>query len=103
VPGALPDDGGLVVGVVGVELGVVGVVPGVMVIGVGVVGLGVVVGGVAVGGVVLMLAEAPVKSTIKVSIRVAHPNAVSGPRAPSQMLEKTAHLPSPEICANALA
>ena|SRR5260370_31691721 len=34
--------------------------------------------------VLLAAAEAPVKSTMKVSMRVEHPNAVSGPSVPSQ-------------------
>jgi hypothetical protein len=41
----------------------------------------------------------PVKSTMNVSIRVAHENAVSEPSVPSQGLENSAHKPSLEIWA----
>jgi hypothetical protein len=48
----------------------------------------------------LLVPYVAVRSTRNVSIRVEHPNAESAPSAPSQVLEKSAHFPSGEICAN---
>ncbi len=68
------------------ELLVVDVVTGVVVIGAGLLDdvLVVVLLVVLLGVVLPLAAEAPVKSTMKVSMRVVHPKAVSGPSFPSQ-------------------